>query len=84
MDILQKAHAIVNGARQQDYGDPTGSFKQVATIASILMQKEITAQECCKVMIAVKLARESFKHQEDHLVDLCGYAELLNRIENDT
>ena len=32
-------------------------------------------------MMAVKLAREKFNHKRDNLVDLAGYAELLNRWE---
>jgi hypothetical protein len=81
MSILSKAETIVNGERQCDYDEPTGSFNKVAQIASLLTHKDLTAKDCCLVLIAVKLARESFKHKEDNLVDLAGYAELLNRIE---
>ena len=41
----------------------------------------MTDIECCNVMIAVKLIRERHKHKRDNLVDLCGYAEILNRLE---
>lgn len=78
--ILKKAEEIVNGSRKQDYGSATESFSKIATIASIITGKTLTPQDCCKVLIAVKLTRESFKHQEDNLLDACGYLELLNRL----
>jgi hypothetical protein len=31
--------------------------------------------------MAVKLTRESFQHKRDNLVDLCGYAHLLQVLE---
>ena len=79
--ILSEAERIVNGDRQADYSDPVENFKHIAEIASAIMGKDITAEECCIVMIAVKLARESYRHKRDNLVDLAGYAEILNRIK---
>lgn len=79
--ILSEAERIVNGERQADYSDPVENFKHIAEIASAIMGKDITAEECCIVMIAVKLARESYRHKRDNLVDLAGYVEILNRIK---
>jgi hypothetical protein len=79
--ILSEAERIVNGERQVDYSDPVKNFKRIAEIASAIMAKDITAEECCIVMIAVKLARENYKHKRDNLVDLAGYVEILNRIK---
>ena len=79
--ILSEAERIVNGDRQADYSDPVENFKHISAIASAIMGKSVTAEECCIVMIAVKLARENFKHKRDNLVDLAGYVEILNRIK---
>ena len=79
--ILSEAERIVNGDRQADYSDPVANFKHIAEIASVIMAKDITAEECCIVMIAVKLARENYKHKRDNLVDLAGYVEILHRIK---
>lgn len=79
--ILQEAERIVNGDRQADYNDPIENFKRIATIASVLIGNEISPKDCCKVMMAVKLAREANKHKRDNLVDLCGYNHILNLIE---
>ena len=81
ISILQEADNIANGDRKVDYGQ-ADSFNRIATIASIITNKELEASDVIKVMMCVKLIRESFKHKRDNLVDLCGYAELLNIIED--
>lgn len=79
--ILQEAQRIVNGARQADYSDPVKNFEHIARIASAILKKEITPEECCIIMIAVKHAREQYKHKRDNLVDLVGYQEIFHRIK---
>ena len=79
--ILQEADRIVNGDRQADYSDPVENFKHIAAIASAIRKKEFTAEDCCVVLMAVKLAREQFKHKRDSLVDLAGYTEILHQIK---
>lgn len=79
--ILQEADRIVKGDRQADYGDTVANFKHIAGIASAIRKKEFTAEDCCVVLMAVKLAREQFKHKRDNLVDLAGYTEILHRIK---
>ena len=78
--ILAEAEEIVNGSRQSDYGDARESFSRIATIASVMTGKELSPEDCCAVMMAVKLVRESFNHKRDNLVDLCGYAHIMNEI----
>lgn len=77
--VLLEAHRIVNGDRDTDYGDSNSNLTNIATIASAIGQP-IDAVGVAKVMIAVKLAREGYRHKRDNLVDLCGYAELLDRL----
>jgi hypothetical protein len=79
--ILSEAERIVNGDRQADYSDPVENFKHIADIASAIRKKELTSEDCAVVLMAVKLARENFKHKRDNLVDLAGYTEILYRIK---
>ena len=79
--ILSEAEEIVNGSRHSDYGDAKESFSRITTIASVMTGKELAPEDCCAVLMAVKLVRESFAHKRDNLVDLCGYAELMNRLK---
>ena len=81
--ILDEAEEIVNGSRQSDYGDANESFSRIATIASVMTGKDLSPEDCCAVMMAVKLVRESFNHKRDNLVDLCGYAELMSRLKGE-
>lgn len=80
--ILSEAEEIVNGSRHSDYGDAANNFHRIANIVnSMYPQLNINAQQCCAVLMAVKLIREGFRHKRDNLVDLCGYAELMNRLK---
>ena len=79
--ILSEAEEIVNGSRHSDYVNARESFSRVPTIASVMTGKELAPEDCCAVLMAVKLVRESFNHKRDNLVDLCGYAELMNRLK---
>ena len=79
--ILQEAEEIVNGNRQSDYGDAAYNFHRIANIVnSMYPQLGINAQQCCSVLMSVKLIREGFRHKRDNLVDLCGYAHIMNEI----
>ena len=78
--ILSEAERRVNGDRQADYSDPVANFKHIADSASSISKEELSPTTCAIVMIAVKLARENYKHKRDNLVDLAGYVEILNRI----
>ena len=83
--ILSEGEEIVNGSRHSDYGDAKESFSRIATIASVMTGKELAPEDCCAVLMAVKLVRESFAHKRDNLVDLCGYAHIMNELnENES
>ena len=81
--ILSEAEEIVNGSRHSDYGDAANNFHRIANIVnSMYPQLGINAQQCCAVLMAVKLIREGFRHKRDNLVDLCGYAHVMNEIND--
>lgn len=81
--ILSEAEEIVNGSRQSDYGDAANNFHRIANVVnSMYPQLNINAQQCCAVLMAVKLIREGFRHKRDNLVDLCGYAHIMNEIND--
>ncbi|MGN1216731.1 MAG: DUF6378 domain-containing protein [Phocaeicola sp.] len=79
--ILDDAKTIIEGSRQSDYGDPVESFEKIAKTASMITGKDLSPNECCAVLMAVKIVRESYRHKRDNLVDLCGYAEIMNEIQ---
>lgn len=79
--ILLEAEVIVNGDRNVQYGDPKDAFKIYSEILSRTFNIELSPIEICKVQMAIKLGRLRYQHKRDSLVDLCGYAEILNRLE---
>ena len=74
--ILQEALTITSGKRHQDYGSAKESFDRIAMVASLLLNKRITAVEVAIILKCVKLVRESYGGQRDNLVDECGYARI--------
>lgn len=78
--ILEEAKAIIEGSRQSDYGDPVDSFDKIAKTASMIAGKDLSPKECCAVLMAVKIVRERHRHKRDNLVDLCGYAHIMNEL----
>jgi hypothetical protein len=87
ISILEEAQGIVRKGgvenSERRYGTPLESFGKIALVASIICDKEITLQDVAKIQIAQKLVRESYAHKRDNLVDLCGYASILNDLEDE-
>lgn len=88
--ILIEAEDIVNGIEQdvnRKYGDPKEVFQVYADIFELIAPKErcftegkINALGVAYIQICIKLGRERVSHKVDNLVDLCGYAEIANQI----
>ncbi len=80
--ITSKAWMIINGERRQDYGEVNKSFYKTSQMWSLILEHSISSEQVAQCMIALKLCREINNHKEDNLVDICGYAELLNMMKN--
>lgn len=78
--ILLEAESIVNGERNTQYGDAKEAFQVYVGICKSAFGLDLSSADVAKVMIAIKLGRERFKHKRDNLVDLTGYTEILNRL----
>lgn len=78
--ILQEAEEIRQGSRNSDYGDAVDNFKRIAQMASLITGTELTPKQCVAVHIATKLSREAYRHKRDNLVDLCGYADIMQEV----
>lgn len=84
MSILEKAHEVlyVRTQKEIEYGPMIPCMEKTARIASELASKEITAKDVYHMMIAVKLARNSWTHKEDNLLDCLAYVASLNDYEH--
>jgi hypothetical protein len=83
MNILKKADEIVNDRseeKERQYGDFHNCMRKTAAIASELSSKNISTTDAYNVLIALKLARESYSHKEDNLLDAVAYIGSLNNL----
>jgi len=75
--VLQEAERIINGDRRDDYGSAEESFEQIASLWSVVLGQEVTGEQVALCMMMLKISRYLHGSQRDSVVDLCGYAGLL-------
>lgn len=73
---------LVNGPRQDDYGEPCEHVGHVARAWSGVVGYTITPRQVCLMMIALKLVRENHKAKQDNRDDIHGWTEILERVTN--
>lgn len=81
--VLNVAHDIVHGDREQTYGDPGKNLRTIAAYWTTHLQAAksievvLTEDDVCGMMILLKQARlASNPNHRDSLVDIAGYVEL--------
>lgn len=86
--VLQEAHEIIYGDREQTYGHPAKNLTQIAALWTAFLQAKegnegivLSAADVAMLMMLVKMARQQHQFKRDNIVDMCGYAALLARIE---
>ena len=78
--ILEEADKLINGDRKEDYGDVRESFERIAKLWSVVLGIEVTSKQVNLCMMQLKMSREIGKHKRDNLVDICGYAALVDKL----
>lgn len=76
-DILKEAATIVNGTRQQTYGEPEDNFGTIAQMWEAYLGVPISAMDVSMMMVLLKVARVSGRPDLttiDNFIDICGYA----------
>ena len=73
---------IIYGSRVEEYGDPRISFAYVAQAASCILDKSITEHDVLIILMILKMVRENTGHKRDNLIDLIGYATILDEIHD--
>lgn len=71
--ILARAQEIINGEKQDDYGDPSVCCGKIAAMWSAYLGREISRKDVACMMVLFKMARESQRHKPDNLLDAAGY-----------
>lgn len=78
--LFSEAEKLISQDRRVEYGSAKESFERIAKVWSVLLRVEISAKQVAECMIAFKLLRENHQHKRDNLVDLMGYAGLIEQI----
>lgn len=83
--ILEEAQKLVHGVRQENYDHPYDNHKRIAGFMSVyladILKRDITPREAAMCILLVKIAREMFKSKRDNGVDICGYAAVIEMID---
>lgn len=76
--ILLEAHALINGQRREQYGDPLEGFSRIAALWNdyLGLREPLTPEDVAIMMILLKIARQRHERKADNLVDIAGYAGL--------
>ncbi len=81
--ILEECLAIAKD-RGKFYGSAIENCNDASNIMKEAFNDDITPEQCCKVIIATKLARSRFKYKKDNYLDIINYfAILISLHEND-
>jgi hypothetical protein len=93
MSILKEANAIIYGDREKTYGHPSRNLVTIAKMwtaylvasRAITTENNIGAKDVAAMMVLLKTARlANNPDHRDSLVDICGYAALIERCDEKT
>lgn len=82
--VLEDAAIRVDYTAEEEYGPPEESHEQLARLWSALilpkLKQPLDPQDPAILLAAMKLLRQSRRKKRDNLVDLAGYARVMERI----
>ena len=79
MSVLEEAIETVK-QRQDSYDDPYRNHVRIAKLWSVVLGTAVTPQQVALCMLQLKVAREMYKHSHDNVVDMAGYINCLDVI----
>jgi hypothetical protein len=88
VSILAEAETIIYGDREKTYGHPAKNLKTIANMWNAYLNNmddanfNVSAKDVAAMMMLVKVARfANDPSHRDNLVDVCGYAALIERCD---
>ena len=84
--VLEEAHTIIYGDRENTYGKPSKNLDTIAVMWQAFLDARgdvsLTAKDVAVMMVLLKAARLSNDmNHRDSVVDICGYAALIERCD---
>ncbi len=85
MSILLQAEKITNGQRQKDYGTALDNHERIARFWTAFVRNlgvdfDFEPEHVAEMMILMKIARIQNDITEDGLVDIAGYANVIDKM----
>lgn len=85
LGILEEALRISGENRQRYYGHPLVNHERIAATWNVVLgpklKEPITPEEVVWCMVGLKLAREVNRHHRDNALDVAGYINCLDLIQ---
>ena len=81
-DLLMKAHDLVGGDREKNYGDKVENHTNIAKLWSVYKDIELTAHDVAIMMALLKIARTKVGNvSDDTYVDMAAYGAIAGEIK---
>ena len=81
-DLLTKAHTLVSGDREKDYGDKVKNHINIAKLWSAYLDTPIEAHDVAILMTLLKVARTKLGQvSEDTYIDMSAYSAIAGEIK---
>jgi hypothetical protein len=83
-NILDEAKRLIHTDRQKDYGHPLINHQRIASLWSVILEKEITPAQVALCMAMVKTARlvQTPEH-EDSYIDGAAYFAIAGELSHE-
>ena len=78
--IVDEAKTIVDGKRNEDYGNINDSFLRIAGLWSAYLGIHVDKFDVAKMMILLKVSRAKNANHRDSYVDIVGYVECVDKL----
>ncbi|CAB4170193.1 hypothetical protein UFOVP1082_12 [uncultured Caudovirales phage] len=82
-NIFNIATKIVE-EKSKMYGGQKEGFEKTAMLWTALLGVPISSKQVVMMFMANKMSRESFCHTQDNLIDIAGYAQVLENLEEES
>lgn len=83
--VLDDAKRVINGERQDQYGNPENNFARIARFWSAWTGHHISPHDVAVMMCLLKIARmQGGAPTRDSYTDLCGYAALAADLQEES
>lgn len=87
-NILAEADRLTAVVRQGEYGHPHDVYTEAGRMVSSFLELRykklmpLNSEDICMILLIVKIAREASKTKRDNIVDIAGYARLIEMIQD--